>query len=215
MIARIKTFAPLSAPLRLCAKYFSTPRAANDYATHVPVLIGLSRLRQIKNVLEFGCGYYSTLTFLNRAVFPRLERLRSIENDESWSERVAELAKRDVRWTIDMIAGDIASSISNLDLEAFDLILIDDSKTSTERAATIRTVANRQPQHPWIVIHDFEVEEYRNAARGFQQRHSFRAYNPYTGLASNQPTEIATLDRLLKQNKHLPPDDVAAWLRIL
>ena len=210
MIARIKN----SAPLRLCAKYFST-RAANDYSTHVPVLIGLSRLRRIRSVLEFGCGYYSTLTFLNRAVFPRLERLHSIENDKSWSERVAELAKRDARWTIDMIDGDIAGCISNLDLEGFDLILIDDSKTSAERAATIRAIANRQPQHPWIVIHDFDVEEYRNAARGFQQQHSFRAYNPHTGLACNKPFDVASLDRLLKQNKHLPPDDINAWLRHL
>ena len=215
MIARLKTFAPFSAPFRLCVKYFSTPRATNAYATHVPILIGLSRLREIKNVLEFGCGYYSTLTFLNRSVFPWLERLRSIENDATWSQRVAELAKNDVRWTLDLVDGEIAESVPDVNLETFDLILIDDSKTSAQRTATIRAVANKQPQRPWIVIHDFEFEEYRNAARGFKQRHSFRAYNPHTGLVSDKVTGIAMLDRLLKRNKHLAPDDVAAWARIL
>jgi len=207
MIARLKIFSPL--------RYFATPRAENDYATHVPVLIGLARRREIKNVLEFGCGYYSTLTFLNRAVFPRLARLQSIENDASWSQKVSELAKNDARWTLDLVEGEIAKSVPDLDLDAFDLILIDDSKTSAQRAATIRAVANKQPQRPWIVIHDFEFEEYRKAAHGFSQRHSFRAYNPHTGLASNKPVDVASLDQLLKRNKRLAPDDVVTWVRIL
>src|ERR1044071_885749 len=65
--------APFFAPLRLCGKYFSTPRAHNDYATHIPILIGLARLREIRRVLEFGCGRYSTLTFLKASAFPHLE----------------------------------------------------------------------------------------------------------------------------------------------
>jgi predicted O-methyltransferase YrrM len=99
MIARIKNFGPL----RLCGKYFSRRGRENDYATHVPILIGLARMREIKNVLEFGCGHYSTLTFLNRAAFPHLVKLHSIENDSSWSETIRELpgttrAGRFVSW---------------------------------------------------------------------------------------------------------------------
>src|SRR5689334_1154503 len=52
MIARIKNLPPL----RYFGKFFSAPRAENDYATHVPILIGLARMREIRNVLEFGCG---------------------------------------------------------------------------------------------------------------------------------------------------------------
>src|SRR5215211_8069380 len=141
MIARIKNFAPLSAPSRLYAKYFSTPRALNDYATHVPILIGLARLREIRSVLEFGCGYYSTLTFLNRAAFPHLEELHTVENDASWAETIHEAAKSDERWTLKLVRREIADSIPALDLEVFDLVLIDDSKTSTQRPATIRAVA--------------------------------------------------------------------------
>jgi len=205
---------PFVAPLRRCVKYFATPRALKDYATHVPVLIGLARMREIRNVLEFGCGYYSTLTFLNRTAFPHLERLHTVENDTSWSETINEVAKTDERWTLQLVRGEIANCIAKLDLERFDLILIDDSKTSTQRAATIRAVAGKQPQRPWIAIHDFEVDEYKAAASGFRQRHKFTAFNPETGLVSNSIINTRHLARLLKENsKALQPDDVNAWIR--
>ena len=214
MIARIKNFAPL----RLCGKYFSTPRARNDYATHVPVLVGLARLREIRSVLEFGCGYYSTLTFLNRAAFPHLESLHSVENDSAWSETIQESANHDARWTLNLVEGEISNSVSQIDLESFDLILIDDSKTSAQRAVTIRAVANKQPQRPWISIHDFEVDEYRTAATGLRQRHAFKAYNPHTGVACNSSAQISEwkfLDRTLKARaKTLEPDDIDAWIDV-
>ena len=207
--------APLFAPLRLCARYFATPRARNDYATHVPILIGLARLREIRSVLEFGCGYYSTLTFLNRAAFPHLEQLHSVENDASWSETISEVATRDERWRLHLVDGDIADSVSNLDLDAFDLILIDDSKTSAQRAATIRSVAAKQPQRPWIAIHDFEVDEYRQAASGFRQRHRFRSFNPETGIVCNETLGLKFLDRAIKANaKTLESDQVVQWIDV-
>jgi hypothetical protein len=179
------------------AKYFSPPRALNDYATHIPILIGLAGVREIRRVLEFGCGRYSTLTFLNRSAFPRLERLESVENDAAWAE-----VTNDPRWTLKLIDGEISNSVSGLDLEQFDLILIDDSKTSAQRAATIRAVADQQPQRPWIVIHDYEIDEYRNAAHTFKHRYAFKAYNPQTGIVSNKPlTNAKSLDRWVKQNR--------------
>ena len=209
MISRVKNLAPL----RFFAKYFSAPRAENDYATHVPILLGLARMREIKSVLEFGCGRYSTLTFLNRAAFPHLEQLHSIENDSAWSETVNSLAKHDDRWTLQLVNGEIANAVSNVDLERFDLILIDDSKTSAERAATICAVAKKRPQRPWIAIHDFEVGEYQEAASAFQRRYKFRAYTPKTGLISNSAVDIRWLKRLLKSNARiLPPDDIQSWL---
>jgi hypothetical protein len=193
-------------------KYFSTPRSLNDYATHVPILVGLARLRKIRNVLEFGCGHYSTLTFLNASAFPDLERLHSVENDDVWAATMQEAAKDDRRWTLQIVNGEIAESVADLDLESFDLILIDDSKTSGQRAATIRAVSRKQPQRPWIVIHDFEVEEYREAASGFKHRHRFRAYNPETGVVANQMNEWK-IDRIIKSKaKLLEPDAIADWV---
>ena len=204
--------APFFAPLRVCAQYFATPRARNDYATHVPILVGLARMREVKRVLEFGCGYYSTLTFLNRTAFPHLERLHTVENDLSWSETINEVAKVDERWTLQLVKGEIAECVAKLDLESFDLILIDDSKTSTQRAATIRAVARKQAQRPWIVIHDFEVDEYRKAASGFKRRHRFRAYNPETGVVANQVYDWKIIDRVIKAKARLlEPAAVAHW----
>ena len=212
MIAKIKN---RFAPLRLRVKLFSAPRALNDYATHVPILIGLARLREIKSVLEFGCGYYSTLTFLNRAAFPHLERLQSVENDASWAETIHEAAKSDERWTLKLVRREIAEAVP--DLEAFDLVLIDDSKTSAQRSATIRAVAGKQPQRPWIVIHDFEIEEYRRAAVGFKQRHTFKAFNPETGvLCNNRVNEWKVLDRTIRaRSRTLEPDQTGKWIRTL
>ena len=181
-------------------KYFSAPRAINDYATHIPILIGLARIRQIRSVLEFGCGRYSTLTFLNRTAFPHLERLHSIENDDSWAATIQQIAQEDRRWSLQLVEGEISETVSNLDLESFDLILIDDSKTSAQRAATIRAVGLKQPERPWIVIHDFEVEEYRRAASGFRHRHRFRAYNPETGVVANRVVDWKSLKRIVKSN---------------
>lgn len=210
------SFAPLFAPLRLCARYFGTPRALNDYATHVPILIGLARLREIRSVLEFGCGYYSTLTFLNRSAFPHLERLHSIENDVSWAETINEVAKNDARWTLRLVTTDIADSVRDLELESFDLIFIDDSKTSEQRASTIRAVGEKRLRHPWIVVHDFEVDEYRRAAAAFKHRHRFRAYNPETGLVCNQPNQLKSLDRAIKANaRTIKADEVQQWINAL
>jgi len=196
--------------MSLLARFFLAPRARNDYATHIPILIGLARLRAIRRVLEFGCGHYSTLTFLNASAFPDLERLHSIENDDAWATTIHEAAKDDPRWTLQLVNGEICESIP--DLESFDLILIDDSKTSAQRAATIRAVAAKQPQHPWIVIHDFEVDEYRDAASAFKHRHRFRAYNPETGVIANSSLDLRGLNRSLKQNaKSLDPDNITAW----
>jgi hypothetical protein len=177
------------------------PRAVNDYATHIPILIGLASIREIRNVLEFGCGQYSTLTFLNRSTFPQLKKLQSIENDVVWAEAIRQ-ATADERWTLKLIKGEIASSVSDLDLEQFDLILIDDSKTSAQRSATIRAVSRKQPQRPWILIHDYEVNEYRMAAKDFRYRYAFKTYNPETGLVSNKPIpEAKSLARHITANR--------------
>ena len=193
------------------------PRANNDYSTHVPILIGLASIREIRNVLELGCGQYSTLTFLNRAAFPHLEHLQSVENDAAWAETINAFAKSDKRWLLNCVDGEIAESISALDLEAFDLILIDDSRTAEQRASTISAISRKDPRRAWVVIHDYEVNEYRRAASGFRQRQAFKVYNPWTGLVWNSVTasrRAKSLDRVLKgHGKTLEPDDIEGWIR--
>jgi hypothetical protein len=194
------------------------PRAENAYATHIPVLIGLAGIRPIRRVLEFGCGHYSTKTFLDRSLFPELEALQSVETDPTWAATMRETVESDPRCTVTDVSGKTCAAVQKFDLEAFDLILVDDSTNAEDRAATIRALSNYQPSNPWLVIHDYEVEEYRNASSAFKQRFTFRAYNPHTGLVSNSglTSAVKTLDERIKNNSsRLRPDDAEGWLRIL
>lgn len=194
------------------------PRAENAYATHLPVLIGLAALRPIRRVLEFGCGHYSTKTFLQRAVFPDLKELQSVENDPAWGETMREATGDDPRSTVTVVSGAMSDAVRRFDLEAFDLILVDDSTNAEDRAATIRALSSLHPLNPWLVIHDYEVEEYRAASSGFEQRFAFKAYNPHTGLISNSRLTgaVKILDQRIKHNStSLLPDDAESWLRIL
>lgn len=194
------------------------PRAENAYATHVPVLVGLARIRRIERVLEFGCGHYSTKTFLQRSIFPDLKLLHSVENDARWAATIRDAVKDDRRCVVTVVDGAMSNVVRRFDLETFDLVFVDDSTSAAERAATIRALASMMPANPWLVIHDYEVEEYRRACAGLKQRFTFNAYNPQTGLAANGrlSSELRTLHRHLKNNSsRLRPENVEGWLRVL
>jgi hypothetical protein len=182
------------------------------------VLIGLAAIRPIRRVLEFGCGHYSTKTFLQRAAFPDLEELQSVEHDPSWAETMRDQTRDDARCTVTVVSGAMSAAVRSFDLEAFDLILVDDSTNAEDRAATIRALSSLRPLNPWLVIHDYEVEEYRSASSGFKQRFAFKAYNPHTGLISNSgfTRAVKILDQRIKENSSsLRPDDAESLLRIL
>ena len=200
------------------ALYPLPPRAENAYATHVPVLIGLAAIRPVERVLEFGCGHYSTKTFLNRSIFPNLKELQSVENDAEWADTMREAVKDDPRCVVTAVSSAMCDAVRRFDLETFDLILVDDSTNAEQRAATIRALSDLRPVNPWLVIHDYEVEEYRRACAALKQHFTFKAYNPQTGLVANTGLngELRTLDRLLKNNRaRLAPDNVDGWLRVL
>jgi predicted O-methyltransferase YrrM len=193
-------------------------RARNDYATHVPVLIGLAAMRRVERVLEFGCGNYSTRTFLNRDAFPDLKELQSVENDRTWAEQMRSAVCDDARCVVSFVDGAISEAVKRFDLESFDLILIDDSKNAAERAATIRAVFDAGIERPWVVVHDYEVFDYQNAAAAFKHRRTFKAYNPHTGVVFNSTpqNDLKTLDKLIRTNcARLDPDDHAGWLQVL
>ena len=192
------------------------PRAQNPYATHLPVLIGVGAIRPVRRVLEFGCGHYSTKTFLERSVFPELQQLQSMENDSRWAETMREAVQDDARWNVTVISGAMGDAVAKVNLEAFDLIFVDDSTNAADRAATIRALASLRPSNPWLVIQDYEVEEYRVASAGFKERFTFKAYNPQTGLVSNSglPSAVKRLDQRLKDSAlSLAPDNADGWLR--
>ena len=53
-------------------------------ASHLPILHAIAQSFSIKNVIEFGMGRFSTPAFLDKAHFPVLENLYSLESNEDW-----------------------------------------------------------------------------------------------------------------------------------
>jgi predicted O-methyltransferase YrrM len=203
------------------AKLFGpVARAEKDYATHIPILIGLAQAIEIKRVLELGCGEYSTLTFLNKSVFPALLQLDSFETDQAWLDRVSTLVVDDSRFTARMVSGSMRSAVQRADLENYDLIFVDDSTSSEERVATIAAIATRRPNRAVVVIHDFEIQAYRDAAKAFECRFIFKAFNPQTGIVWNgdKPLvrELKRIEAAAKQYAaKLEPEDISGWMSAL
>lgn len=165
------------------------------YASHTPVLVAIARLLPIRSILECGSGQYSTKLFLDRALFPHLRRLTSFEDDARWAERVRAEVGHDPRVKIIDTGGPVADAVSRLDVRGYDLIFIDDSCSVSARAQTIRAVATQQPPLACVVIHDFEVLQYRVAASPWKHRRRFDAFRPNTGLLWNDaPLDRAILD---------------------
>jgi predicted O-methyltransferase YrrM len=190
-------------------------RAEKDYATHLPVLIGLANVSRIQRVLEFGCGQFSTLTFLDRAIFPDLQHLETLENDQSWLEKVLQSSSRDARLKTTLVNGEMESTVGSLPLNEFDLIFVDDSTSAEQRAKTIAAIAARRVQ-ACVAIHDFEVQVYRQASSPFEHRHIFRSYNPETAVVwngdSTKARSMRAIDSVLKRfSRKLAPDDVVGW----
>ena len=191
-------------------------RATNDYATHLPVLIGLGRRRKITSVLELGCGNYSTRAFLNTKVFPDLKVLDSYETDDSWAEELKDVTN-DARANIHVVPAPMADVIENIDLQAYDLIFVDDSTSEGHRVATIRALSKHRPPKSFIVIHDFEVQSYIDAARSFRNRYAMKSFNPETGVLWQNGAELRDvlkeIDSVIRRHAgYLQPDDLDAWL---
>ena len=139
-----------------------------------------------------------------------------MENDLRWAETMRAAVQDDARSNVTVVSGAMCNAVPKFDLEAFDLIFVDDSTNAADRAATILALASRRPSNPWLVIHDYEVEEYRRASAGFKERFTFKAYNPHTGLVCNSglPNTVKRLDQRLKHSAlSLAPDNADGWLR--
>jgi len=191
-------------------------RAEKDYATHIPVLLSLAQAIKVEKVLELGCGEYSTLTFLNTTAFPSLVTLDSLETDQAWLDKISEVVGDDSRLRSRFVPGAMLTAIEETNLDEYDLIFVDDSTTSEERSATITALSRRQPKRPVIVIHDFEVQAYRHAAKTFQHQFTSRAFNPQIGIVWNGEKDLTKALRraeavMKRYAKKLDPDNVREW----
>jgi hypothetical protein len=164
----------------------------DNVGSHIPVLDLVKRLSNIKGILEFGSGIYSTNKLLE---FPCLEQLTSYEDSKPWFGKIAII--RDEKFNL-VFAEDLLSIARTVSLDKFDLIFIDccdstkDSKP--ERAAVIKAIAERKPK-AIVVIHDFndELERFPKAIENFDNVIVYDNLWPATGILWNQTKGSATI----------------------
>jgi predicted O-methyltransferase YrrM len=192
---------------------------AIPYASHVPILAAVARCAKIERVLELGCGRFSTLTFLDRSAFRDLVHIDSLEDDAEWMKEIQAATSGDSRIALSFVEGDWEARIANTDFSAYDLVFVDNGRTLSERQATIRWVAAHADPRNIVVMHDYEQEAYRVAARSLPHRVDFPAYLPNTGVgwkeASIDRARLMRLRRLIaEQAAALQPEALNEWTRI-
>jgi len=192
------------------------PRAADDYATHLPVLIGLARLLSFRHILEFGAGMFSTPAFLDRSIFPSVESVDTFETEGEWAERVRSLFGEDKRLRLHRVEGTMAAAVDQVRVLPDTLIFVDDSDNAEARSATIARVALMELGDSIVVIHDFEVSAYRRAASGFKHQFRFRSVNPNVGVLWNRHAldrhRLAGLSKVIRKGRdRIAPSDRNGW----
>ena len=189
-------------------------RSDLDFATHIPVLVGLSRLLNVRKVLELGCGQYSTLTFLDRRAFPDLISLDSYESDAAWFAQM-QLMTADRRLALRLTSVRMEAGLES-DLNKYDLIFVDNGADYADRAVTIHLLSKLNPRTCVTVVHDFQSPSYRTAANNFSHCFEMRAFNPSTGVAwkdaSLKIDQLQDVNAVISTHANkLAPDDIEGW----
>ena len=143
--------------------------------THIPVLMSIAKLFSIKTVMEYGSGDCSTLTFLNRDIFPNLEHLVSTESQAHWAEEMSQRIGDDSRWML--IPDDETDPIADVDL------IFVDSLTGESRVRTLNKILAMNFQGI-IVCHDSQEPYYRETFPKFPYRYNFPQHIPNTAILS-------------------------------
>ena len=150
---------------------------SSTFATHVNLLKTLGP--GIKTVLELGAGEFSTRLFLDRSFYPDLTELHTVEQDRNWV-----ICQEDPRHKISIVPEPIEPFLNTLNFDDYDLIFADNSMLRERRCDTLRYVASHT-NRSLVVSHDFEIDMYREAAKGFDHTIIDDRQIPWTTLLWN------------------------------
>ncbi len=211
--------------LETVAKYLyfralgTVARNEQPFATHMPVLVGVAAACLPERLVEFGSGNFSTLAFLDEAVFPSLLRIESYENDLYWMQQTEAKLAGNPRVAYRFFEGRMRDAVHGADPAAADLIFIDDSMSGWERAHTVREVARNCGERPITIVHDYELPAVRLACRRFEHRFAFTTFTPQTCAVWNgNPHRRALLERIaqsLEENaSRLSVTDARGWAKV-
>ena len=160
-------------------KLFYYTQQNDPYATHLNMLVAVGN--EAKTILELGAGRYSTGMFLNKELFPFVEKLVTVESDPNWADAVK---VNDPRHDMIVIPEPIETYLDTLDLESFDMIFVDNSTSGDRRCDTLRYVSEKVKK-PLVVMHDFQVSTYAEAAKSFKHIIIDNRQEPWTALGWN------------------------------
>lgn len=171
---------------------------SDPVGSHLPVLTAVGSVIKPARILETGCGIYSTPTFCDRTIYPKVECVHSYENNGAWVRRVKKLYKRvPGKLTFISYGNSIVDAIDSIDFEYYDLLFIDNGVSSEERVATIEKVALAKPQRALVLIHDFDTVAYQWAADPFEHLMVYYTQLPQTGILWNGNRLSAEQERVL------------------
>jgi hypothetical protein len=192
------------------------PRSQNPYATHVPYLVGVVGLTRPRRVLELGSGVFSTLTLVEPSLCPSVELVDSYEDDLEWFESMESRLRNNGRAHLHLVSSPIASTIAAIDLNLYDLVIVDDSRTCAERSRTLRSVFSQWSSLKVSMVHDFEIDEYQHAVSCPLERMIFTGYQPCTGVLWRKDyiarARLHELKRTVAAySQHLDVANAAGW----
>jgi hypothetical protein len=170
-------------------------------------------------LIEFGSGTFSTLSFLDKAAFPSLEKVESYENNLEWFEQIQKQIPLNALVKLQFVEGDMYRAIQGANTPSASMIFIDDSPTDAARVPTVEEVARRCGTEPLVVLHDNDLWRLRLAARKFENRISFDAFNPQCCVMWNghpgRKTVLRKVNRIIRQHAdNVALTDVRAWMKI-
>lgn len=167
----------------------------DGYGSHVPVLRDLAKVKPIRVVVEYGSGRHSTPLFLNREVYPNLERLVSVECNHEWAE---DTRQRNQDGRLEMVLCPIADT-AEYPAPAADLVFIDcDTVNGDKHDFSMRTKLIEKyasDQQAMIVVHDANFTSIRPAIEAAPYRYKIVHYpesGPHTAVLSNA-VDVRTL----------------------
>jgi len=104
----------------------------------------------------------------------------SVESDQEWADKVL-AANPDPRLELVVVSEPFEDKLVNMNLADYDLIFVDHAIDPVTRARTIEYLA-RNVTTSRVVIHDYENQEYRDAARGFAHKLLDCFRTPHTAM---------------------------------
>ena len=188
-------------------------------SNHRPILIGLANTISPKRVLEFGGGYGSTPIFSNENIYQDLEDLTVVEDDEEWAEIIREILSENKASTIRVVP-EPRDFIAQNDISNYDLIMLDDSKNTTDRRKTIDAALDKASPNAVILIHDFEHRTYRRADFSKHEIFDFNFIKPNIGLLVHKASlkekkvPIELIFSIYKANIEKSPVDNEVWIEL-